>query len=312
MENDYTFKNITLKEYIINYLPYVVKHYFKPIEIFLKYSKIYKNFFSVMLKISKNDFPIHGILRNGEKIILQNQYHCHLISNNVKEEYKIENDFITISKKEIPQIKLELGKNNGDILGVFFNEEYNSMQIKDKVVVDIGANIGDSSIYFALKGARKIIAMEPFPKNFEIAKKNIITNGLSEKIIILNVGCSSKNGEILLDPNKEGAGVSTNILKDGIKIPSITLEKIINEYQIPNCASLKIDCEGCEIDIIKNAKKETLQKFSSMQIEYHYGYMDLKKKLEECGFDVKTTIPFFLKNTQAGKTMCLGYIYANK
>jgi predicted RNA methylase len=48
---------------------------------------------------------------------------------------------------------------------------YRFLRVEGKIVIDIGVNIADSSIYFALKGADKVIAIEPFPRNYETAKK---------------------------------------------------------------------------------------------------------------------------------------------
>ena len=70
----------------------------------------------------------------------------------------------------MPTAKFFGAKTNGDIHTVFFNNEYADLDIKDKIVIDVGANIGDSSIYFALRGAKKVIAIEPFPENFDLAK----------------------------------------------------------------------------------------------------------------------------------------------
>jgi len=53
---------------------------------------------------------------------------------------------------------------NGDLADVFGSEEFKSMNFLNKIVLDIGANIGDSSIYYATLGAKKVMAVEPFPK----------------------------------------------------------------------------------------------------------------------------------------------------
>ena len=46
-------------------------------------------------------------------------------------------------------------------------------------------------------------------------------------------------------------------------------------------------------------------------MEYHYGYLNLKKKLEGAGFKVSKTFPRYLFNTGAeNKEMIIGYIYA--
>ena len=56
---------------------------------------------------------------------------------------------------------------------IFFNEDYSKLNVHNKTVIDIGGFIGDSAIYFILKGAKKCITLEPFPANFKILLKNI-------------------------------------------------------------------------------------------------------------------------------------------
>jgi hypothetical protein len=55
----------------------------------------------------------------------------------------------------------------GDIIGIFVDNPYEDLSVKNKTVVDIGGNIADSAIYFALWGANKIVCIEPLPKNCE-------------------------------------------------------------------------------------------------------------------------------------------------
>jgi hypothetical protein len=45
----------------------------------------------------------------------------------------------------------------GTILGVFDYSEYKSLSVKDRVVVDVGAFVGDSAIYFALRGLGRLL-----------------------------------------------------------------------------------------------------------------------------------------------------------
>jgi FkbM family methyltransferase len=40
-------------------------------------------------------------------------------------------------------------------------------------VIDVGAGVGDTAILFALRGAKKVIALEPFPSLYEEALINI-------------------------------------------------------------------------------------------------------------------------------------------
>ena len=54
----------------------------------------------------------------------------------------------------------------------FIKEQYKRLNAKNKQVVDIGANIGDTVVYFSkIKKAKKVIAFEPYPYSFNLAKK---------------------------------------------------------------------------------------------------------------------------------------------
>ena len=296
---------MTLKEYL--------KSYWHLSESFRRYRRAYKNYFNIILSILRHRFPFKAVLRDGTELTINNYYEAYLTSFGILNDYSIKDNIITISKKDLPAtVQLHLRRDNGDVHGVFFKEVYRFLPVEGKVVVDIGANIGDSSIYFALHGAKKIIALEPFPKNYEIAKENIELNKFQNKIILLLAGCSDKQKEITIDPKQEGAGSSLDETKRGTKIQLISLEQLVKKYDIPNSSVMKVDCEGCEYSVILSTPDSVLQKFSHIEIEYHYGYKNLKNKLERCGFHVSISSPLFQRNRQAGKSMYYGYLYAKK
>ena len=152
-------------------------------------------------------------LRTGQQITINNYYEAYFPTFNILNGYQITDDLITLTIKDFENIKLHIENNNGDVHGVFFEQVYNFLKVEGKTrPIDIGANIGDSSIYFAAKGAKKIIALEPFPKNNNLARKNIELNNLSDKITLLSAGCSGKKGIITLDPNQVGAGSVTDFI----------------------------------------------------------------------------------------------------
>ena len=58
------------------------------------------------------------------------------------------------------------------ILENFIENQYDWLDPKDKKVVDIGANIGDTAVYFSkVKKAKKVMAFEPYPYSYNLAKK---------------------------------------------------------------------------------------------------------------------------------------------
>jgi FkbM family methyltransferase len=208
----------------------------------------------------------------------------------------------------------ENGLKNGEVFPIFFDKAYYDLPVGGKTVVDIGANIGDSSIYFALQGAIKVIGLEPFPKSYESAIRNVQINNLSNKITIKLAACSKYHGitNISSDVNSnvDSYMVHSNS-KEGnaLQVPLITLSDLISEYNIKGDI-LKIDCEGCEYDIILSASEVILSKFSYIQIEYHRGYKNLKKKLEKSGFSVSVGRPKLAINSIDQSKMYVGNIYA--
>ena len=264
----------------------------------LNVNKTFQNSFEILSKSFKNDFPISANLKNGKKIQLQSFSSMHLISNipkNEQVEYDIEKNNVTIylkNESHTNKIIFEGGLDNGDIVHTFFKKDYDQILVNERTVLDIGANIGDTGIFYALNGAKKVIGIEPFPKNFNYAEKNIQINNLDNVITLLQAGCSSKKEIIKIDPDYQ-SNIESEVknFKTGIDVPMITLQDIINKYEIPKSSVLKIDCEGCEYDIIENISFETISYFSNIQIEYHLGYKKLKTKLESFGYTVKVSKP---------------------
>lgn len=245
-------------------------------------------------------YPITIILKDGNSFSFHTS-NAALVIASLKDQHglscDINNDIIEITSISwLPSNKLDIkiqgAINNGDIYHIFVKNDYKILPIKEKIVVDVGSNIGDSLIYFALRGAKKIIGVEPFPKNFQLAKKNIQLNDFSDRVELLLGGLSSKTGFITIDPNYD-SNVDSKLeaFEYGISIPLFTLQSIVNNYNIPEGSILKVDCEGCEYDSILSAPEDALRRFSHIIIEYHFGYKDLKQKLENCGFRVSFSSP---------------------
>lgn len=196
----------------------------------------------------------------------------------------------------------------------FVEDGYKWLDAKGREVVDIGANLGDTAIYFALKEAKHVYAFEPYPYSFDYAIGNIKLNGLQDRVTILNEGCGGESRMVSVD--REYQNTAQSSLTDsgkGQKVQVSSLGDIIRRFGIAHPAILKVDCEGCEYDVILKASDSDLGKFEQIQIEYHYGYLNLKNRLEKAGFKVKNTMPRASRNPdRESRNMFLGMIYAHK
>ena len=196
-----------------------------------------------------------------------------------------------------------------DLGTTLFSEDYSFLEVKGHDVIDIGMNIGDSTIYFAVNGAKRVIGLEPYPFAFSFAERNVKLNNI-QNVILLNAGYG-KDSKVLVDENKVSRSDSSLIAinNNGKEIPIYSLGTLLNQYEIKD-AILKMDCEGCEYNLL-DEDEEGLRRFRMIQIEYHYGYQKLKEKLEKCGFTVKCTEPVNFYNSEASNpNMVVGYIYA--
>ena len=192
----------------------------------------------------------------------------------------------------------------------FIGKQYKWLDVEGKDVVDIGANIGDTAIYFALRGARHVYAFEPYPYSYNIATKNIRLNHLEDKITLLNEGCG-KGGFVTIQEDYENtSGTDLKNFKEGKKIKIENLDEIVKRFNLKH-AALKVDCEGCEYDLILNASDEALKAFDWVIIEYHYGYRNLARRLKRTEFKVKYSLPKYSHNIEAeDSNMYVGFIFA--
>jgi FkbM family methyltransferase len=262
------------------------------------YRKAYHKFFTVLRNDLQNNYPIAASLKTGEQVLLNSRDKTALfalLAANKNVDYDIKNDIavITHSSKKYPEKKIKLygiTQNLDAILAFSKDGTYDTLPIDGKTIIDIGACTGDTAIFFALNGANKVIAVEPYPKNFEMATKNVSINNLQDRIEVVLGACGSTMCSITVDPNYSSSMRSSLVESTaGVSIPVITLEQILEKYHISDPV-LKMDCEGCEYDAILSASEEVLRKFNYMQIEYHQGYRNLKRKLEKAHFKVSRII----------------------
>jgi FkbM family methyltransferase len=122
-------------------------------------------------------------------------------------------------------------------------------------VLDIGANIGTHTIYYA-RYAHTVLAFEPNPATFECLHHN-----LQGKAILYNVAVGEKPGFIDMVDTENNYGAMYT--EPGTSIAVIT----IDELKLQQCDFIKMDVEGDEIAALKGAAKTILEHRPVMCIE---------------------------------------------
>jgi FkbM family methyltransferase len=165
----------------------------------------------------------------------------------------------------------------------YYENWYWDIDVKDKVVVDIGAYIGDSALFFASRGAKIVYAYEPSKELYKIAMENC---SKYNNVILHNFGlsCSEKYAFLI----GFGAGRSVNELaQDGEKVLlksfNEELRKIIRKEG--RIDVLKLDCEGCEWEFLNCLDEELIKHIQTIVVEIHgKDHNFFLKKLGKYGF----------------------------
>ncbi|MDR0340093.1 MAG: FkbM family methyltransferase [Puniceicoccales bacterium] len=130
------------------------------------------------------------------------------------------------------------------------------------VVLDIGANIGNHSLFFGSQGkVDRVIAFEPIECVCEILRKNLELNDLQKKVEIKNFALSDndcKLGIAFFDPKHTGSTALKHAENGAVEARK--LDSIVDELALDRIDFVKLDVEGSESFVLAGAKK-TFEKF---------------------------------------------------
>lgn len=167
--------------------------------------------------------------------------------------------------------------------------------IKDKVFVDVGANIGVTVIKALSLGAKKVLAFEPESTNYKLLME--LTDEY-ENVSIYHHAVYNSARTIQVT----NEGMLSNMFHTKPEdewAPALSLGEVTQLLQDNEEAVLKLDCEGAEFDIIYKAPKEVVQRFDMVFFEIHndlvpeymYGDAALIEYMDSLGFDCEK-LPF--------------------
>ena len=194
----------------------------------------------------------------------------------------------------------------------FVYEYFSGLDVKGKVVIDVGSSVGDTPIYFALRGATKVIAFEPYPATHSKAKYNITLNGLDEKITLLNEG-GGTTGVMKLSRSDTNLWANAMPSPDGEPVRFSSLKDMIQRFGIED-GILKYHGEGSEYEFFEQATTEELRRFSQIAMKYHYGGKRIIQKLQKSGFSIARTwdLHFSYNASSSSPRYEAGLVLANR
>ena len=164
----------------------------------------------------------------------------------------------------------------------------------DTTLLDIGAFVGDSAIYFSMNpNVTRVVAYEPMPWVYNYGKSLIREK---EKIDYKNMAIGKEGTLHLPYMRTSGIAAASRMKKGKVEVPSIGLkEAIANHKRI----AIKCDVEGDEYNIFMDLPKSIFKNVYAIQMEVHKHIMDsssvsnagatdaLLNHIRQCGFKVR-------------------------
>jgi FkbM family methyltransferase len=165
----------------------------------------------------------------------------------------------------------------------------------DEILLDCGANVGMYTIWAAATRGIRVFAFEPEAQNYAVLNRNIMLNGLSERVIAFGLGLSDVSGLSRLHMADLRVGGSCHSVGEPLDFqlqPLKTaftqgcvvarLDDLIAEGVVPTPTHIKIDVDGFEHKVIAGARR-TLRNpaVKSLLIETNSNLAEHRAMVEE-------------------------------
>jgi len=140
---------------------------------------------------------------------------------------------------------------------------------QDAVMWDIGANVGQYSLYAACHKHARVVAFEPLAANYYILTKNLQLNHLEDRVVAYCVALGDRTRLGYLNTASAASGAALNQfgqLGDTCRywseqtlplaqgMMAFSVDSFVRLFDPPFPSYLKIDVDGLELPILKGAK----------------------------------------------------------
>jgi FkbM family methyltransferase len=166
------------------------------------------------------------------------------------------------------------------------------------VVIDVGGYIGETALFFAQRGARRVFCVEPAPDNLRLLEQNISQSSFKDKIVIIRAAILDKDGSIefymnSMEPLGNHVANYHYFMKSHTRsdlkceVQAMSFQSLLEYTGLEEVDVVKLDCEGSEYDILLGTPDSVLKRVRKYIIEYHNGPDVLVKRLDELGYKVR-------------------------
>jgi FkbM family methyltransferase len=136
------------------------------------------------------------------------------------------------------------------------------------IVIDLGANIGTSTIPIAQHTGCRVVAVEPVPEIFAVLCRNVADNGLALRVTCIQAAiCRAVSNRVLMVlPASNGGGGEVGRpdrkpsfarqlrVRGMVDVPAMALDDLLDSHGIApdRIAFVWSDTQGCEAEVIES------------------------------------------------------------
>ncbi|MGD0028156.1 MAG: FkbM family methyltransferase [Candidatus Bathyarchaeia archaeon] len=175
-----------------------------------------------------------------------------------------------------------------ELLEVYRDQCYRHIKASG-TVVDVGAFIGDTAVYFASQGAKRVVAFEPVCQLYQYAIDNVKLNHLENTVEVHNCGVGIKKGEakFFCNPNHPGGSSLDDRGFEAViqNVVVVSLADVIRD--IGNVELLKLDCEGAEHQLLPHLHETgVISQVQNVILEVHGSKQPILGILKRDGYKI--------------------------
>ena len=177
---------------------------------------------------------------------------------------------------------------NHNLLETFHVHKDDALNLKnDNIILDLGSSIGVFTAYALEQNPLlKSICVEINPKFYKVCSDTFEHN---PNIIPINAAIYKESNltRTIYSSNDDLYDLGTTIVENlygdismcSKQITTISVDDIINKYDLDRISLMKVDIEGYEYELFENMSEETLSKIDKIFLEFHQ-VQDRNKRFE--------------------------------
>lgn len=121
------------------------------------------------------------------------------------------------------------------------------LRVRPGTAVDVGAHIGNHSVWFGAVCGLHVVSIEPNEESFEVLNRNVRRNGLDAWVMRAAAGAVGGSGTLV--SHRRGNSGMTSVIAGVGPVRVVTIDSL----DLHDVAVMKIDVEGAEMSALMGA-----------------------------------------------------------